>query len=90
MSLQDYKISNARKHVLCAHIRVKVSPALTNTLEDSLLLEGLTNVLIRSKIMMLIIYTENKTNKPLTHCQGYTLNFKKALCVTTNSTPLKA
>lgn len=54
--------------MLCPHICVEVSPALTNTLEDSLLLDGLTNVLTKVKINDPCTKRKTKpTSKPLPH-----------------------
>lgn len=63
-SLQGYKVMNVCKRESCPHIGVKVSPDLTNTLEASLLLDGLTKTLMMSKLRLIWdSHRERKTNK---------------------------
>lgn len=55
---------NVCKRESCPHIGVKVSPDLTNTLEASLLLDGLTKTLMMSKLRLIWdSHRERKTNK---------------------------
>ena len=55
---------SAYVNLLWVHTLV-LKDLLPNILEASLLLDGLTKMLIQSKLMRSITYTESKTNKPV-------------------------